>query len=65
MLDDIDLSSSSGLDSFRKALISKIRSVDKLEKRPYFVTFVEDICRDLCQNRKYDNQNGVFHLFSG
>ncbi|XP_071513205.1 eukaryotic translation initiation factor 3 subunit J [Panulirus ornatus] len=50
LLDDIDLSSSSGLNSFRKSLISKIRSVDKLEKRPCFVTFVEDVCRDLCQN---------------
>ncbi|KAG7173322.1 Eukaryotic translation initiation factor 3 subunit J-like [Homarus americanus] len=50
MLDDIDLSTSSGLESFRKALTSKIRISERLEKRPFFVTFVEDICRDLCQN---------------
>ena len=53
MLDEIDLSERDGLDSFRKALIAKIRSTDRLEKRPFFVNFVEEISRDLCQNREY------------
>ncbi|XP_045603805.1 eukaryotic translation initiation factor 3 subunit J isoform X2 [Procambarus clarkii] len=50
LLDNIDLSSNDGLTLFRKALISKIRTSERLEKRPFFITFVEDVCRDLCQN---------------
>ncbi|XP_042213905.1 eukaryotic translation initiation factor 3 subunit J-like isoform X3 [Homarus americanus] len=59
MLDDIDLSTSSGLESFRKALTSKIRISERLEKRPFFVTFVEDICRDLCQNLEVEEVKRV------
>ncbi|KAK8754382.1 hypothetical protein OTU49_015913 [Cherax quadricarinatus] len=59
LLDNIDLSSSDGLTSFRKALIFKIRSTERLEKRPIFVTFVEDVCRDLCQNLEMEEVKRV------
>ncbi|KAB7497298.1 Eukaryotic translation initiation factor 3 subunit J [Armadillidium nasatum] len=48
-LDAFDLSSSSGLSEFRIAFTKKIKTIDRLEKRPFYVTFVEDVCRDLCE----------------
>lgn len=59
LLDEIDLSDRNGLESFRRALVSKIRSSDRLEKRPFFVNFVEDLSRDLCQNLELEEVKRV------
>lgn len=60
LLDDIDLSTNEALQTFKKSLIAKIRSVDRLEKRPFYLNFVEDLTRELCQNRKYELPIFVF-----
>lgn len=62
LLDDIDLSTNEALQTFKKSLIAKIRSVDRLEKRPFYLNFVEDLTRELCQNRKYEMQSVFFSL---
>merc|ERR1712179_851859 len=49
-LDAFELKDSRDMNSFRQALVKKIRSVDRLERKPYFVSFVEDLTRDLCLN---------------
>ncbi|XP_064095120.1 eukaryotic translation initiation factor 3 subunit J-like [Macrobrachium nipponense] len=59
VLDEIDLSDRDGLQSFRKALVNKIRSTDRLEKRPFFVNFVEDLSRDLCENLEMEEVKRV------
>ncbi|XP_068219473.1 eukaryotic translation initiation factor 3 subunit J isoform X2 [Palaemon carinicauda] len=59
VLDEIDLSDRDGLQSFRKALIAKIRSTDRLEKRPFFISFVEDLSRDLCENLELEEVKKV------
>ncbi|KAK7058683.1 Eukaryotic translation initiation factor 3 subunit J [Halocaridina rubra] len=59
LLDDIDLSDRDGLEAFRQAIVSKIRNTDRLEKRPFFVSFVEDLSRDLCQNLELDEVKRV------
>ncbi|XP_042889497.1 eukaryotic translation initiation factor 3 subunit J-like [Penaeus japonicus] len=50
LLDGLDISTTKGLESFRKAIVSKIRSTDRLEKRPFYVSFLEDLSRELCMN---------------
>merc|ERR1711915_148176 len=59
VLDEIDLSDRDGLQSFRKALVAKIRSTDRLEKRPFFVNFVEELSRDLCENLELEEVKRV------
>lgn len=64
-LDAFDLNDASSLESFRKSLITKIRSVDRLEKKPYFITFVEDLSRDLCFNLESDEIKKVTTVLNG
>jgi len=64
-LDAFDLNDASSLESFRKSLITKIRSVDRLEKKPYFITFVEDLSRDLCFNLESDEIKRVTTVLNG
>jgi len=64
-LDTLDLNDASSLESFRKSLITKIRSVDRLEKKPYFITFVEDLSRDLCFNLESDEIKRVTTVLNG
>ncbi|CAL4064391.1 unnamed protein product [Meganyctiphanes norvegica] len=64
-LDAFELTDSSSLESFRIALVSKIRSVDRLEKKPYFVTFVEDITRDFCLNLESEEIKRVTTVLNG
>ncbi|KAK4318199.1 hypothetical protein Pmani_010776 [Petrolisthes manimaculis] len=47
---DIDLSTEEALQTFKKSLIAKIRSSDRLERKPFYLNFVEDLIRDLCIN---------------
>merc|ERR1712168_1231125 len=53
------------MDSFRQALVNKIRSVDRLEKKPYFVSFVEDLTRDFCINLETDEIKRVTTVLNG
>jgi len=64
-LDAFDLKDSSSIESFRKSLISKIRSVDRLEKKAYYVSFVEDLTRDLCINLETDEIKRVTTVLNG
>lgn len=52
LLDVVDLNTTEGLSLLRRVVVSKVRATDRLEKRPAFVTFVEDLTRDLCHNRE-------------
>ena len=49
-LKEADLSSEAGLQALGSAVVRKIRSTDRLEKRPYYVPFLESFCKDLCAN---------------
>jgi len=64
-LDAFDLKDSRSMDSFRQALVNKIRSVDRLEKKPYFVSFVEDLTRDFCINLETDEIKRVTTVLNG
>jgi len=64
-LDAFELKDSRDMDSFRQALVKKIRSVDRLEKKPYFVSFVEDLTRDLCLNIETEEIKRVTTVLNG
>ena len=51
-LKEADLSSEEGLEALGGAVVRKIRDTDRLEKKPYYVTFLETFCKDLCSNRE-------------
>ncbi|XP_050739396.1 eukaryotic translation initiation factor 3 subunit J-like isoform X2 [Eriocheir sinensis] len=59
LLEVVDLNTTEGLSLLRRVVVSKVRATDRLEKRPAFVTFVEDITRDLCQNLEMDEVKRV------
>jgi len=64
-LDAFELKDSRDMDSFRQALVKKIRSVDRLERKPYFVSFVEDLTRDLCLNIETEEIKRVTTVLNG
>ncbi|XP_063847039.1 eukaryotic translation initiation factor 3 subunit J-like [Scylla paramamosain] len=59
ILEGVDLRTTEGLTSLRHALVAKIRETDRLEKKPAYITFVEDLVRDLCQNVEVDEVKKV------
>ncbi|XP_076050307.1 eukaryotic translation initiation factor 3 subunit j isoform X2 [Oratosquilla oratoria] len=58
-LDSYSLTTSESLKDFRTALIAKIRSVDRLEKRAIYLPFVEELIRDLCLNLEVEDVKKV------
>lgn len=63
-LDSYSLTTSESLKDFRTALIAKIRSVDRLEKRVIYLPFVEELCRDLCQNLEVEDVKKVTSILN-
>ncbi|XP_045135249.1 eukaryotic translation initiation factor 3 subunit J-like [Portunus trituberculatus] len=59
LLEGVDLSTAEGLSSLRRSLVAKIRETDRLEKRPAYIAFLEDLVRDLCQNVEVDEVKKV------
>jgi len=51
-LADVDISTKSGIESLGNAVIKKIRSTERLEKKPFYAPFLESFCKDLCLNCK-------------
>jgi translation initiation factor 3 subunit J len=58
-LKEADLSSAEGLEALGAAVIKKIRDTDRLEKKTYYVTFLETFCKDLCANLESDDLSKV------
>ena len=52
-LDAIDLSTSENLENFRHAILEKIRKTDDLQKKTFYVTFIEDLLKELLENGKF------------
>merc|ERR1711915_584618 len=57
--DCIDISTVKGLDEFRRAIVKKIKMTERLEKKSIFVTFIEDLGKDLCTNIELDDMKKV------
>ncbi|KFM76142.1 Eukaryotic translation initiation factor 3 subunit J, partial [Stegodyphus mimosarum] len=51
-IDNLRPSSKEDFDSFRKLLVEKIH---QNEDSPHFISFLEDLCRDLCLNVNPDD----------
>jgi len=62
--DCIDISTVKGLDEFRRAIVKKIRMTDRLEKKSIFVTFIEDLGKDLCTNIELDDMKKVISVLN-
>merc|ERR1711915_371891 len=58
-LDTIALKNSENLEKFRQKIVSKIREEERLEKRTFFISFIEDLVKDLCQNVEVDDVKRV------
>ena len=53
-LDNIELKSRDDFNSFRRAIVEKMK---QYEKSAHYTMFVEDLSRDLSMNSKYYNKN--------
>ena len=62
-LDTIALKNSENLEKFRQKIVSKIRDEERLEKRTFFVSFIEDLVKDLCQNGEFSVSTFFCQLF--
>lgn len=63
-LQDADISTAEGLEALGSAMVSKIRSTDRLEKKAFYVPFLETFCKDLCFNLEVDELKKVTQVLN-